>query len=115
MEWHSVSEAYKYKLIPTPARTQALELVLSRCRMLYNAALEQRKTRWRRAQGKGATYYQKAMELLDVKTACPQYSETNAQVLLDAQCRLEKTVSAFFRRAQAAEAPGYPRFQGASR
>src|SRR5262245_4105234 len=82
---------YKYKLTPTPAQAQALEPVLARCRTLYNAALEQRKTWWQRGQGKSATYYQQAMELPDLKTACPEYAEINAQVLQDVLRRLEKT------------------------
>jgi Helix-turn-helix domain len=61
MEQHSVStirKTFKYKLIPTPQQERVLELVLSRCRTLYNIALEQRKTWWARGQGKSATYYQ---------------------------------------------------------
>jgi putative transposase len=108
-------KTYKYKLTPTPAQAQALELVLARCRTLYNAALEQRKTWWQRGQGKSATYYQQAMELPDLKTACPEFAEINAQVLQDVLRRLEKTFQAFFRRIQAGEIPGYPRFQSASR
>jgi putative transposase len=108
-------KTYKYKLTPTPAQAQALELVLARCRTLYNAALEQRKTWWQRGQGKSATYYQQAMELPDLKTACPEFAEINAQVLQDVLRRLEKTFQAFFRRVQAGETPGYPRFQSASR
>jgi putative transposase len=115
MAQHSIRKTYKYKLTPTPAQAQALELVLSRCRTLYNVALEQRKTWWQRGQGKGATYYQQAMELPDLKAACPEYAEVNAQVLQDVLRRLEKTFQAFFQRVQGGETPGYPRFQGASR
>jgi putative transposase len=115
MEEQSVRKTYKYKLMPSPAQAQALELVLSRCRMLYNAALEQRKTWWQRGQGKSATYYQQAMELPDLKAACPEYAEINAQVLQDVLRRLDKTFAAFFRRVKAGETPGYPRFQGHGR
>jgi hypothetical protein len=48
----SVRKTYKYKLQPSPTQAQALETVLRRCRMLYNAALEQRKTWWGRGQGR---------------------------------------------------------------
>ena len=37
-------ETFKYKLKPTPLQEHALETILWRCRMLYNVALEQRKT-----------------------------------------------------------------------
>jgi putative transposase len=110
-----VRKTYKYKLTPTPAQAQALEPVLARCRTLYNIALEQRKTWWERGQSKSATYYQQAMELPDLKTACAAYAEVNAQVLQDVLRRVEKTFQAFFRRLQASEKVGYPRFQGARR
>ena len=68
MEPQSVHKTLKYKL--TPAQEQALEMVLSRCRKLYNVALEQRTTWWGRGQGKSATYYQQKAELPDLKAAC---------------------------------------------
>jgi putative transposase len=111
----NVRKTYKYKLNPTPTQAQALERVLSRCRTLYNVALEQRKTWWQRGQGVGATYYQQKAELPDVKAAYPEYAEVNAQVLQDVILRVERTFQAFFRRVQQGETPGYPRFQGASR
>ena len=111
METQSVRKTYKYRLDPTPTQAQALELVLSRCRTLYNTALEQRKIWWQRGQGKGATYYQQATELPELKAAFPDYAEVNAQVLQEVLRRLEKTFQAFFRRVQAGETRGYPRFQ----
>jgi putative transposase len=53
--------------------------------------------------------------LPDLKAACPEYAEINAQVLQDVLLRLERAFQAFFRRVQAREAPGYPRFQGRGR
>jgi putative transposase len=53
----AVRKTYQYKLTPTPAQEQALEAVLHRCRTLYNAGLEQRRTWWERGQGKSATCY----------------------------------------------------------
>jgi len=40
----SVRKAYKYKLRPTPKHVRQLEDTLRRCRILDNAALEQRIT-----------------------------------------------------------------------
>jgi len=81
VEQQSIHKTYKYKLTPTPKQARILELVLARCRTLYNVALEQRQTWWQRGQDKSATYYQQAMELPDLKAACPDYAEVNAQVL----------------------------------
>jgi hypothetical protein len=58
-----------------------LAAVLHRCRTLYNTALEQRRTWWQRGQDKRATYYQQKAELPDLKAACPEYAEVNAQDL----------------------------------
>src|SRR5262245_55951527 len=110
-----VRKTYQYKLKPTPEQKQALETVLWRCRMLYNTALEQRKIWWERGQGLSASYYQQKAELPDLKAACPDYAEVNAQVLQDVLLRVERTYQAFFRRTVAGETPGYPRFQGRGR
>ena len=115
MEQQRVHKTYKYKLTPTPAQVLELELVLSRCRTLYNVALEQRTTWWQRSQGKSATYYQQAMELPDLKAACPEFAEINAQVLQDVLRRLDRAFQAFFGRIKNGETPGYPRYQGAGR
>jgi putative transposase len=95
MEQQDIGKTFKYRLTPTPVQAQVLEMVLSRCQLLYNVALEQRKIWWQRGQGQGATYYQQAMELPDLKAACPEYAEINAQVLQDVLRRLDKTFQAF--------------------
>src|SRR5258708_14597742 len=115
MEQQSVRKTFKYKLHPTPAQEQALAVVLWRCRVLYNVALEQRKTWWGRGQGKGASYYQQKAELPELKAAFPEYAEVNAQVLQDVLLRVERAYQAFFRRLRDGETPGYPRFQGRTR
>ncbi|HEV8191427.1 MAG TPA: helix-turn-helix domain-containing protein [Ktedonobacterales bacterium] len=103
MEQQRVRKTFKYKLPPTPPQEQALETVLSRCQTLYNVALEQRKTWWQReqcGQGKSTTYYRQKAELPDLKAACPEYAEVNAQVLQDVILRVERTYQAFFRRVK---------------
>ena len=115
MEPYSLRKTFKYKLKPTPEQEQVLASILQRCCTLYNVALEQRKTWWGRGQGIGATYYQQKAELPDLKVACPDYAEVNAQVLQDVILRVERTYQAFFRRLQAGEQPGSPRFQGRNR
>jgi putative transposase len=115
MEQQGIRKTYKYRLMPTPEQEQALETVVWRCRTLYNAALEQRKTWWERGQGVGATYYQQKAELPDLKKACPEFGEIHAHVLQDVILRVDRAFQAFFRRVTSGEAPGYPRFQGKGR
>src|SRR5215472_11105691 len=114
MGTESVRKTYRYRLYPTPEQEQALEIVLWRCRTLYNVALEERKTAWER-RGVSFNYYDQANELPDLKAACPEYTEVNAQVLQDVLKRLDRAFQAFFRRIKEGEKPGYPRFQGRNR
>jgi putative transposase len=53
--------------------------------------------------------------LPDLKAAFPDYTEVHSQVLQDVLLRVERAYQAFFRRVQAGETPGYPRFQGKDR
>ena len=115
MERDNARKTYQYRLNPTPEQERAWETVLLRCHTLYNVALEQRRTWWGRGQDKGASYYQQATELPDLKAACPEYGEVHSQVLQDVLRRVDKTYQAFFRRVANWETPGYPRFQGAHR
>jgi IS605 OrfB family transposase len=115
MEPMSTRKAYQYRMKPTPEQARALEAVLHRCRTLYNVALEQRKAWWGRGQGIGATYYQQATELPDLKAACPEYADVHSQVLQDVLRRVDKTYRAFFQRVATGETPGYPRFQSTTR
>ena len=108
-------KTFKYRLNPTPHQELALGTVLLRCRVLYNVALEQRKSWWQRGQDRSATYFQQKAELPDLKGACPEYGEVHSQVLQEVVLRVERTYQAFFRRIKNRETPGYPRFQGTNR
>lgn len=110
----AVRKAYKYKLKPTPEQARELEEVLWRCRTLYNTALEERITAYRRC-GVTLTCYQQQAELPDVKAAFPEYATIHSQVLQDVLTRLDKTYQAFFRRLKAGQTPGFPRYQGRNR
>jgi putative transposase len=104
-------KAYKYKLKPTPVQEWVMAETLWRCRMLYNTALEERITAYRRC-GVMLSAYQQNAELPDLKAAFPEYAAINAHVLQDVILRLDKTYQAFFRRVKAGQTPGFPRFQG---
>ena len=113
-EPRGLRKAHKYKLKPTPDQQRRLEEVLWRCRALYNSALEQRITAYRRC-GVTLTAYQQQAELPDLKAAFPAYGDIHSQVLQDVLTRLDKTSQAFFRRVKAGQAPGFPRYQGRNR
>jgi IS605 OrfB family transposase len=110
----TVRKTYKEKLKPTPQQERQLEMVLWRSRALYNTALEQRISLYRQ-RGVCLTRYQQEAELKALRADMPEYATIHSHVLQDVLARLDKTYQAFFRRVQAGEKPGFPRFQGRTR
>jgi putative transposase len=96
----SLRKAYKYKLKPTPEQARQLEEVLWRCRTLYNTALEQRISAYRRCSVTLSRYQQEA-ELKDLRADLPEYAAIHSHVLQDVLARLDKAYQAFFRRVKA--------------
>jgi len=107
-------KTYQEKLRPTPTQERELERVLWCCRTLYNAALEHRITAWTRCHV-SLTRYQQEAELKAIREAMPEYAAIHSHVLQDVLARLDKTYQAFFRRVQAGERAGFPRFRGRER
>lgn len=105
---------YRYPLRPTKAQEAVLITWIDRCRVLYNAALEERRTHYKRF-GKGVTRYDQQKSLTIIRAEDPSYAEVPAVVLRSALDRLDKAYKAFFRRVKAGETPGYPRFKGKDR
>ena len=91
-----------------------MDVVLWRCRTLYNVALEQRKTAWERCHVPVKRFAQEA-ELVDIRSEFPEYAALHSHVLQDVLARLDKAYKAFFERIQRGEKPGFPRFQGRNR
>jgi putative transposase len=114
MDEHGLRKTYKYRLHPTPAQARALDTVLHRCRELYNAGLEERREAWRKCQV-SVTEAMQSAQLPGIKEVRPEFAEVHSQVLQDVLKRLDGAFQAFFRRVEAGEKPGYPRFQGRER
>jgi putative transposase len=107
-------KSYKFKLCPPPDQQEKLDWTLWRCRELYNAALEERREAWR-MRHVSITYYDQQNQLPALKELRPEYRDIHTHVLQDVVRRLDKAFKAFFRRVQAGERPGYPRFQSRTR
>jgi putative transposase len=110
----TVRKTFKYKLQPTPDQNRALDEVLWHCRILYNAALEQRITAWQRCSISVSRYQQEA-ELKAIRAELAEYAAIHSHVLQDVLARLDKTYQAFLRRMQRGEKAGFPRFKGRAR
>jgi putative transposase len=103
---------YEYRLYPRNAEIKCLERLLEQGREVYNAALAQCKT-----------VYETRQEHQSGLSQWNYFREWRKQpgILINASSlqhllrRVDKAYSAFFRRIQAHETPGHPRFKPAQR
>jgi len=107
-----VRRSYKFLLRPTRRQEIALAACLEDHRQLYNAALEHRRTAYRKA-GVTIRYKDQSAELKHIRADDPdgqgRWSFSSQQATLR---RLDKAFAAFFRRLKAGQKPGFPRFKG---
>jgi len=105
---------FRYRLYPTKGQEVGMHQTLDRLRELYNAALEERISAYRK-QGLSLSCAQQQKELGEVKHVRPEFAAIHSQVLQHTLKRLDLAYRAFFRRVQAGEKPGFPRFKGRGR
>jgi putative transposase len=103
--------AYKYRLFPTKTQRQALESALELCRWVYNQTLALRKDAWEQEE-RSVSYFETKRMLPLWKEQKPALAAVHSQVLQDVTLRVNLAFKAFFRRLEAGEKPGYPRFKG---
>jgi putative transposase len=104
---------FKYRLYPTEAQIAALNHQLAEACRLYNAAIQERRDAYRVA-GESINYYDQANQLKEIR-AEGDLELANFSCCQDVLRRVDKTFNAFFRRVEAGEKPGYPRFKPVSR
>ena len=104
--------SYKFLLRPTSKQAAALPTCLEDHRQSYNAALEHRRTAYRKA-GVTIRYGDQSAELKHIRADDPdgqgRWSFSSQQATLR---RLDKAFAAFFARVKAGRTPGFPRFKG---
>ncbi|MBI3330172.1 MAG: transposase [Nitrospinae bacterium] len=102
-------------MYPTTQQAKALESLLSLHQRLYNAALEQRQTAYRR-QRASVGYAEQCRDLTALRASDPDYAALNAQSAQVTLKRVDLAFDAFFRRVQARHGKaGYPRFKSLRR
>lgn len=109
-----IQRSYKYRLYPNKAQSVVLTEMLGAFCDLYNAALQQRIEAYRR-QHKTLRYFDQSSELKAVRAIDERlagFSYSAAQQVLR---RLDKAVTAFFRRLKIKGKAGFPRFQAKHR
>jgi putative transposase len=107
-----VFKAFVYRLYPSKSQRGRLEAVRQTCRHFYNHLLRERKDAYE-FHGISIT---KAEQLRKVKLekATSPYA-LDIHILQVVVADLDKAFQAFFRRVQAGENPGYPRFKSRNR
>ena len=91
-----------------------MEQTLEVCRWVYNETLAMRKNAWEQEQ-RTISYYESKRQIPIWKKENPVLSTVHSQVLQDVSLRVDLAFKAFFRRLEAGEEPGYPRFKGKGR
>ncbi|WP_432870374.1 RNA-guided endonuclease InsQ/TnpB family protein [Microbispora rosea] len=107
-----VRRSFTFLLRPTAKQAAALAACLEDHRVLYNAALEHRRTAYRKA-GVTVRYGDQSAELKHIRADDPEgqgrWSFSSQQATLR---RLDKAFAAFFTRVREGRVPGFPRFKG---
>ena len=94
----TVNRRTTYRLYPTPAQEAALQTQREAHRLLYNAALEQRKAAWTR-QRISLGYAQQCQDLPEVRQT--DATPLPAQAAQHTLKRVDRAFQAFFRRVKA--------------
>ncbi len=104
----------KYKLRPSRAQHARLAELLDQERKLYNAALEERISAWRR--GVSISQNDQTKSLTEIRRCDPKYGEVPYNLSKWTLYRLDDAMKGFFRRAKVGKGKaGFPRFRPASR
>jgi putative transposase len=114
MGMEPVNRKVTYRLYPTAKQETAMLEIKRGHQRLYNAALEQRRTAWRR-QRLSVTRTVQEKDLTLLRAEDDSIRRLNAQSSQLTLKRLDLAFQAFFRRVTAGETPGFPRFKSLKR
>lgn len=118
---------FQYRLYPTPAQKAALENTLESMRLLYNAALEERRNDYERAKEAAlarmdgskpkasVSHSTQEKSVKFIKAICPEYDALHTHLYQTTLERLDRAFQAFFDRCKKGKTPGFPRFKSFGR
>ena len=109
-----ILKTYKYRLYPTKLQGHYLDQTVETCRRWYNFCLAERKTAWE-TEKRNVGKYEQLARVKEYRKENPYAALLHSHVLQGVVSDLDKAFQAFFRRVQAGETPGYPRFKGQNR
>jgi len=106
-----MKRTYKYRICPTKEQRAALQSIFWFCRFLYNSALEERKSHYKR-YGKSLSYGMQCKALPEIASFfVEETSIIHSQVLQQVLKTLDTAYQNFFRQIKKGEAAGFPRFK----
>ena len=107
-------QVFQLRAYTSRAGYQLLDQVLVQQSVLYNAALEHRRTAWKMA-GVRISYHDQRRELTAMRPEYPEMRGLARRIQCGTLLRLERAFQSFFRRTAAGEIPGFPRFKSQTR
>jgi putative transposase len=107
-------KAFVFRLYPSKSQRGRLEAVRETCRHFYNDLLRERKDAYD-TSGISITKAQQLRKVKVEKDTSPYAADIHSHILQNVVADLDKAFQAFFRRVQAGEDPGYPRFKSRNR
>ena len=114
-----IHKTYQVRAYTNAVGYNRLDRVLRNCAVLYNAALEEWQSAYRHkghALSASRTKFDQMKELTGIREDDPEFwGAISLQIARGVIVRLERARQSFFRRVQAGETPGYPRFKSSRR
>ena len=114
-----IHRTYQIRAYTNAVGYERLDHVLRNCAVLYNAALEEWQSAYRHkghALSAIRTKFDQMKELTGIREDDPEFwGAISLQIARGVIVRLERARQSFFRRVQAGETPGYPRFKSSRR
>jgi putative transposase len=111
---HMGLKTFKYRLYPSKAQERQMFQVLNVCRHFYNMCLEERQLAYH-FEGRSVSKSEQEKMAIHYRRTFPQAKMVFSQSLQTVADEVDKAFQAFFRRVQAGQKPGYPRFKSRNR
>ena len=102
--------SYRFRIYPTRGQEDLMQRTFGCCRYVYNHFLDERINSYRET-GKAPNKFQQIKELPAMKKEREWMKEVDSTALQASVENLDTAYKNFFRRVQAGEKPGYPRFK----
>lgn len=109
-----IVKTLKYSLFPSSTQLRLLEETLETCRRWYNTCLAERKDAWEQEHQRMGKFEQ-LRKVKEYRQENEWGARLHSHILQVVVTDLDQAFQAFFRRVQAGQTPGYPRFKGKNR